>query len=156
MLKCCEFQISLILMHNNFSWRQSGADQSAWTLWWFCRLHCGPVVPWCPLHTCRCLVGPQPAVVSCWISETFSYLVMITSITLYHYDKRNSCSLFLKYYSHSLHFAWVVDDAKRIVVTRVCVCVCLSVCVSVCLSAAACPHYCTDSAVTWGSGRGYP
>jgi len=31
-----------------------------------------------------------------------------------------------------LHFAWVVDDAKFIVVTRVCVCVCLS--------AAACPH----------------
>jgi len=27
-----------------------------------------------------------------------------------------------------LHFAWVVDDTKCIVVTRVCVCVCLSVC----------------------------
>jgi len=40
------------------------------------------------------------------------------------------------------------------VVTRVCVCV--SVCVSVCLSAAACPHYCTDPDVTWGSGRGCP
>ena len=47
-----------------------------------------------------------------------------------------------------LHFAWVVDDAKCILVTRVCVCVCLS--------AAACPHYCTDLDVTWGSGRGYP
>ena len=33
-----------------------------------------------------------------------------------------------------LHFAWVVDDAKCIVVTRVCVCVCVSVCLSVCLS----------------------
>jgi len=29
----------------------------------------------------------------------------------------------------------------------------LCVCVSVCLSAAACPHYCTDQDVTWGSGR---
>ena len=43
---------------------------------------------------------------------------------------------------------WVVDDAKCIVVTRVCVCVC------VCLSAAICPHYCTDPDVTWGRGRG--
>jgi len=40
------------------------------------------------------------------------------------------------------------DDAKRIVVTRVCV--------SVCLSEAACPHYCTDPDITWGSGRGCP
>ena len=29
-------------------------------------------------------------------------------------------------------------------------------CVCVCLSAAACPHYCTDPDVTWGSGRGCP
>jgi len=42
----------------------------------------------------------------------------------------------------SLHFAWVVDDAKCIVVTRVCV--------SVCLSAAVRPHYCTDPDVTLG------
>jgi len=27
---------------------------------------------------------------------------------------------------------------------------------SVCLSAAACPHYCTDPDVTWGSSRGCP
>jgi len=47
-----------------------------------------------------------------------------------------------------LHFAWVVDDAKCIVVTRVCV--------SVCLSAAVRPHYCTDPDVTWGRGRGCP
>jgi len=33
---------------------------------------------------------------------------------------------------------------------------CASVCLSVCLSAAACPHYCTDPDVTWGSGRGCP
>jgi len=32
-------------------------------------------------------------------------------------------------------------------------CVCLSVFV---LSAAACPHYCTDPDVTWGSGGGWP
>ena len=55
-----------------------------------------------------------------------------------------------------LHFAWVVDDAKCIAVTRVCVSVCLSVCLSIWLSAAACPHYCTDPDVTWGSGRGCP
>jgi len=42
------------------------------------------------------------------------------------------------------------------VVTRVCVSVCVCdvcafvcMCLSVCLSAAACPHYCTDSDVTW-------
>ena len=47
-----------------------------------------------------------------------------------------------------LHFAWVEDHEKCIVVTRICV--------SVCLSAAACRHYCTDPDVTWGSGRGCP
>jgi len=45
-----------------------------------------------------------------------------------------------------LHFAWVVDDAKCIVVTHICV--------SVCLSAAACLHYCMDFDVTGGNGRG--
>jgi len=44
----------------------------------------------------------------------------------------------------------VVDDAKCIVVTAVCVSVC------VCLSLAAFPHYCTDPDVTWGNGRGWP
>jgi len=48
----------------------------------------------------------------------------------------------------SLHFARVVDDAKCIVVARVCV--------SVYLSAAACLHYCTDPDVTWRSGKGCP
>ena len=38
----------------------------------------------------------------------------------------------------------------------VCLCVCVCVCMSVCLSAAACPHYCTDTDVTWRSGRGCP
>jgi len=33
---------------------------------------------------------------------------------------------------------------------RLCVCLC------VCLSAAACPHYCTDPDVAWGSGRRCP
>ena len=45
-----------------------------------------------------------------------------------------------------LYFAWVVDDAKCIVVTRVCVC----------LSIAACQHYCADPDVTWRSGSGCP
>jgi len=47
-----------------------------------------------------------------------------------------------------LHFVRVVDDTKCIVVTRVYVCVCLST--------AACPHYCMDLNVPWGSGRGCP
>jgi len=45
--------------------------------------------------------------------------------------------------SNVLHFVWVVDDTKRILVTQVCLCVC------VCLSVAACPHYCMDPDVTW-------
>ena len=48
-----------------------------------------------------------------------------------------------------LHFAWVIDHEKCIMVT-------CHVCVSVCLSAAVGPHYCTDPDVTWGSGRGWP
>jgi len=44
----------------------------------------------------------------------------------------------------------VEDDAKCIVVTRVCVCV------SVCMSATACSHYWMHPDVTWGSGRGCP
>ena len=47
-----------------------------------------------------------------------------------------------------LHFAWVVDNAKCIVVMRVCLCV------SVCLSASVRPHYCMDPDVTWVRGRG--
>ena len=47
-----------------------------------------------------------------------------------------------------LHFTWVVDDAKWILVMRVCLCVCLFL--------TACPHYCTDLDVTWGNGRGCP
>jgi len=56
----------------------------------------------------------------------------------------------LKSFNCSLHFAWVIDDAKYIVVTRVCVCV------SVCVSVAVRPHYCMDPDVTWGRGRGCP
>ena len=44
----------------------------------------------------------------------------------------SSCGYFCL--SFLLHFAWVVDDAKCIEVTRVCVCVCVSVCLFVCLS----------------------
>ena len=51
--------------------------------------------------------------------------------------------------TYLLHFASVVDDdAKCIVVTRVCV--------SVCLSTAAYLRYCTDPDVTWRSGKGCP
>ena len=47
-----------------------------------------------------------------------------------------------------LHFARVVDDAKCILVTRICL--------SVCLSAAVFTQYCTDPDVTCGNGRGCP
>jgi len=50
----------------------------------------------------------------------------------------------------SLHFAWVVDDAKCILVTRVCVFVCLFVCVSI----FPLPH--AHTTVTWGNDRGCP
>jgi len=63
--------------------------------------------------------------------------------------KDNGCTILILILSvFSLHFARVVDDAKCIAVTHVGV--------SVCQSAAACPHYCTDPDVTWGSGRGCP
>ena len=65
-------------------------------------------------------------------------------------------SILMMYVITLLHFAEVVDNAKCLVVTRVCVCVCVCVCLSVCLSAAACPYYYTDPDVTWGSGRGCP
>ena len=55
---------------------------------------------------------------------------------------------------HLLHFAWVIDNAKCIVVMRVCVCV--PVCLSLCPSMAVRPHNCTDPDVTWGHGRGCP
>jgi len=47
-----------------------------------------------------------------------------------------------------LHLAWVVDDAKYILDTRVSLCVCLSL--------AAFPHYSTDPGVTLGNGRRCP
>jgi len=79
-----------------------------------------------------------------------SSLSGVLKLILDVYKITNCCTVALL-----LHFAWVVDDAKCIVVTRVCVCmcVCLSVCLCVYLSAAACLHrlhYCTDPGVTWG------
>jgi len=47
-----------------------------------------------------------------------------------------------------LHFAWVIDNAKCICDTHICL--------SVCLSLAVFPHYCSDPDVTWGNGRGCP
>jgi len=47
------------------------------------------------------------------------------------------------------HFAWVVDDAKCIVVMHVCVSVCLSVCGRT-------PTLLHGPDVTWGCGRGCP
>jgi len=70
----------------------------------------------------------------------------------YHRDIQAAPSLSSSSSSSScwLHFARVVDDAKCIVVTRVCVCVC------VCMSVAACLHYCMDPDVTWRSSRDAP
>jgi len=73
-------------------------------------------------------------------SRLFSSPLLLFLFSPFPYLPRVALSLSL------LHFAWVADEAKCIVVTRVCV--------SVCLSAAACRHYCTDPDVTWGSGRG--
>jgi len=64
------------------------------------------------------------------------------------------CNPYAMTWKMLLLFAWVVDDAKCVVVTRVCVSVC--VCVCVCLSAAARPHYCTDPDVTWVIGGDCP
>jgi len=70
--------------------------------------------------------------------------------SLYKHSHTQYHSTLFRYYSSDilLHFALVVDDAKCIVVTRVCL--------SVCLSAAVRQHYCTDPDVTWGHGRGCP
>jgi len=76
-----------------------------------------------------------------------------SAVTKLHLSERSCCiplilSVMLRARHTYLHFAWVVDDAKCIAVTRVCV--------SVCLSAAVRPHYCTDPDVTWGRNRGCP
>jgi len=68
------------------------------------------------------------------------------------YRSDEVAALFAGLYSYLLHFEWFVDDAKCIVVTRVCV----SVCLFVCLSTAACLHYCIVPDVTWGSDRRCP
>jgi len=68
-----------------------------------------------------------------------------------HVSEKTMCCVQVRsvfVYAVWLHFACAVDDAKCILVMRVCL--------SVCLSAAACRHYCTDPDITWGSGRGCP
>jgi len=65
----------------------------------------------------------------------FSFLVMIFVASIsYSYNCYTyiSCCFLLVCYL-PVHFAWVVDDAKCIVVTRISVSVCLCVCVCVCL-----------------------
>jgi len=80
------------------------------------------------------------------------YIVAYILILFIVYIRHSFCTVLLCPNIALLHFAWVVDDAKCIVVTRVGV----SVCVCVCLSMAACLHYCMDLDVTWGSGGGCP
>ena len=80
----------------------------------------------------------------------------LTQVDLYNGHKTVVFLLLLLLLLLLLDFAWVVDDAKCIVVTRVCLSVCVCVCLSIFLSAAIRPHYCTDPDVTWGRGRGCP
>jgi len=62
----------------------------------------------------------------CWISTVQSWYVQL--LTLWY------IGIFTFYiYLYLLHFAWVVDDAKCIVVTRVCVCLCVCLSVGVCV-----------------------
>jgi len=68
-----------------------------------------------------------------------------------HDDLGLHCHTYSDYYI-SRNVLW--SPASVCVCVYVCVCVC--VCLSVCLSAAACPHYCTDPDVAWGSGMGCP
>jgi len=87
---------------------------------------------------------------TCWILCLILPYICLINFTYWWLSIRH-CFIWLQ-------FTCVVDDVKCIVVTRVSVsvCLCVCVCLSVCLSAAACPHYCTDPDVAWGTGRGCP
>ena len=88
-----------------------------------------------------------------FFGATFYFLETRKFSNYFYFLESNShlllTTLFWTGCSCLLQFAWVIDDAKCIVVTRVCVCVYVSV-------AAVRPHYCTDPDVTWGHGRGCP
>ena len=49
---------------------------------------------------------------------------------------------------------YYISTTRNVLWSRASVCVC--VCLSVCLSSAACLQFCTDTDVTWKSGRGCP
>jgi len=101
-----------------------------------------------------------------WRNFRISYLCQLFfSAMKWGRALRNVCycdiTLLLRYSDNTdifktswLHCAWVVDDAKCILVTRICLSVCLPVCL--CLSAAARPQCCTGPDVTCGNGRGAP
>ena len=63
-----------------------------------------------------------------WVhSDRHSYLVFMSQLLVYLLQTRLLFTVAWasqQIYGHLLHFAWVVDDAKCIVVTRVCVSVC--------------------------------
>jgi len=63
-------------------------------------------------------------------------------------QNNQNCKSDVTVWQESLHFAWVVDDAKCIVVMRVCVCVCLSTAVT--------PTLLHGPGCNLGRGRGCP
>jgi len=109
-----------------------GNDRRVWHGRWYWH-HCRGEL------TCYCRQAHRRRRLSC-----AHWLLIVYRITI--------CLLRVLTIVDSLHFAWVIDNAKCTMVTRICV----SVCLSVCLSVAACLHYCTDPDVTWQSGRGCP
>jgi len=138
-----------------------------WWWWWFsarkhwssfqCFLHFawGVDKVKCMLVTAVCVSVPHcvptllhgPLVVHCWADLQF--------VHWFHcYDKcrmQNVRECLYSLYAW-LHFVWVVDHQKCIVVTRVCVCV-LSVCLSV---RGRIPTLLHGPNVTWENGRGCP
>ena len=97
---------------------------------------------WCTVHATQSNCSSAPSLMQ-HLSEKYNFRVS------------TFCQVIQKH-ELLLHFAWVVDDAKCIVVTRVCLSLCVCVCLCVCLSAAVRPHYCTDPDVNWRRGRGCP
>ena len=103
-----------------------GNDRRVWHGRWYWH-HCRGEL------TCYCRQAHRRRRLSC-----AHWLLIVYRITI--------CLLRVLTIVDSLHFAWVIDNAKCTMVTRICV----SVCLSVCLSVAACLHYCTDPDVTRG------
>ena len=146
-LKCSGFVFELKL--NDFFWKilWKKCSRELWSPHSFVAVVCFLYLHAWLLSVCMylCVVGSSFR--ECWnpCSCWWLKILLLRSVSTLH-------SVMAVMVMILLHFARVVDDAKCIVSTHICVCVCLSVC----LSAAACPHYCTDPDVTSGSGRDAP